>query len=342
MDKRGSGLADVMRWTHQSGGNATFAPTEDANGFVASLTARDLDPDPITGTVDPGEIEHFVSNLMPVVIDGDVYVAPSSAVSRHEVYDAHPDVVLPPFAFDVDRLFTFVKPNQQGSPFRQHISGEPVVCAFAELVNDAASERIAVQLLNSVVLGWARTRGLCTDGRRLWFPRSDAGPHEVTYRARIREATRTVTKPNVSRASGEVRYWEHEALRFAFRRYEDTWTLQLVTTFVFTTDGFEKLLRGPKVGPLATRRMARDYNSQVQNDLFFWRWVLTDGQTDARLDQAVIVRGSFLSRDVVDAPAATGPLGSAGNLDDIDVDDISDEVAEIAAGQGEQASDESQ
>ena len=332
MDKRGSGLADARRWTKQAGGDATFGPTTDGDGFVASLTARDLDPDPITGTADPGEIEHFMSNALPVAVNGSVYVAPSAITSRREIYDAHPNVAVPAFAFTPGQLATFSAPSADGSLFAAHVVGEPAIHDAKALVSSVEGQRLLTQLLNSAVLTWAKRRELCSDAssRRLWFPRSDDGALEVTYRGRVREATRTVTKPNVSPATGVVRYWEHEALRFAFRRLGDAWVLQLVPTIVFTTDGRSTLLRGPKVGPLATRRMAHDYNPQVQNDLYFWRWVFANGASSVCLTDSVQLQATFAARDVIDAPPATG--GLAGD-DDAPADDIADEVAQIIAEQ---------
>jgi hypothetical protein len=335
MDKRGSGLADVRRWTRQSGGEASFAPTEDHESFVASLVSRDLDPDPVTGTADPGDIEHFVSNALPIVLEGDIYVTPSPVSSRREVYDAHPNDTVPAFAFDSGSLLTFARPDRPGHMFSSHVSGTSVPRATAEFATRPDAERLLVQLLNSVVLSWARRRGLLSDARsrRLWFPRSDEGAHVVTYRGRVKESTRTVTKANISQSTGAVRYWEHEAIRFAFRRFADDWVLHVVPTIVFTTDGYGTLLRGPRVGRLATRRMARDYNPQVQNDLFFWRWVFV-GEDDAnRLDDAVVIRSNFLARDVVDAPAATGGLGA--DDDHEPDDDVADEVAQLAASHDE-------
>lgn len=342
MDKRGSGLPDVRRWTRQSGGEATFAPSEDGTRFIASLVARDLDPDPITGTADPGQIEHFVSNTLPVMISGDVYVTPSPVTSRREVHDAHPDDAVPAFAFDRGSLLTFADPAGRGEIFAPHVFGVTTATPATDLLGTPEGERVLLQLLNSVVLSWARRRGLHSDagGRRLWFPRSDGGACEVKYRARVREATRTVTKPNISRATGEVRYWEHEAIRFAFRRFATDWLLHVVPTVVFTTDGYSTLLKGPKVSPLATRRMARDYNPQVQNDLFFWRWVFVGEGQGARLDDSVAIRSTFLARDVVDAPAATGGLGAEDDQEP--EDDVADEVAELAATQGEETEPEAE
>jgi hypothetical protein len=335
MDKRGSGLADVRRWTRQLGGEATFTPSDEDAEFRVQITARDLEPDPVTGTADPGEVEHFLSNALPVVIAGPIYARPSLVSARREIYDAHPGEPVPPFAFGPLGLLTLVPSDQEGSVFADHVEGEQRLYGSSELASTADGERLLVGLLNSVILTWARRNELCRDprSRRLWFRRSDDGAREITYRARVREATRTVTKPKVSAATGKIRYWEHEALRFAFRSFGDSWVLQLVPTIVFTTDGHDDLLRGPKVGPLATRRMARDYNPQVQNDLFFWRWVLTSGEPVGHLDDAVHLQASFIAGDVIDAPHATGGLGADEDENPF-VDDVAEEVAELASSQG--------
>ena len=334
MDKRGSGLADVRRWTRQLGGEAAFAPTDEGTSFRVVITARDLDPDPVTGTADPGEIEHFISNVLPVVLDGPIYATPSLVDSRREIYDAHPGEDVPPFAFGSLGLLTLVPTDTADAVFSGHVEGTQQVLDPGELANMPDGERLLAALLNSVVFSWARRNELCRDprGRRLWFPRSDKGAREITYRARVREATRTVAKPNVSRTSGKIRYWEHDALRFAFRRFGDSWVLLLVPTIVFTTDGHDDLLRGRRVGPLATRRMARDYNPQVQNDLFFWRWALARGEPMAHLDDTVKLHASFIAGDVVDAPHATGGLG-ADEDEEAFAGDIDDEVAELASDQ---------
>jgi hypothetical protein len=334
MDKRGSGLADVRRWARQAGGDASFGPSEDGARFVASLTTRDLDPDPVTGTADAGPVENFLANVLPIEIRASVHSADTHAAFRSEVYDAHPGEALPAFAMRPGRLFTFGDLAGGTSPLARDIVGEVETVAIESLCADPDRERLLVQLLNSTLLVWARHRGLRSDAgtQRLWFPRDEEGAREITYRARVREATRTVTKPKVSQRSGAVRYWEHEAVRFRFRRYRDQWLLHVVPCFVFTTDGFGTLLKGPRVGPLATRRIARDFNPQVQNDLFFWRWVFAEGNTETPLDNGTVwVRGEFLSRDVLDAPAATGGFGRAEEDVREDAEDISDEVAAVAA-----------
>jgi hypothetical protein len=106
---------------------------------------------------------------------------------------------------------------------------------------------------------------------------------------------------------------------------------------VFTRNGHRELLSGPRVGPLATRRAARDFNPQVENDLFFWLWVLTAGEGIAFIDDgAVSIRPGFVSCDVVDAPSPIG-AGEQGEGNEVpddgleETDELTEEIAAIAA-----------
>lgn len=335
MDKKGSGLVDVVRWTRQAGGEAVFGVSDGDRTFVASLRARDVDPDPETQTAS-ADVEHFTANVLEIEIDRPIYSAATKLACRRDVYDKHPAVLLPPFAIQPGRLTTFA--DLALGPLATDVVGQIDCAAARAMSDDPDSERVLVQLLNSAMFSWAHTRGLRNhpSSHRLWFPRDEDGAREVTYRARVREATRTVTKPKVSSSTGKVRYWEHQALRFSFRRYGDTWALHLNPCFVFTRDGRSDLLTGPRVGPLATRRSARDFNPHVENDLFFWHWVLSgDEKTMTLADGAVVLRPGFVSCDVVDAPSAIGVASSdddGAEVSQILVEgDLSEEIAAMAA-----------
>jgi hypothetical protein len=114
--------------------------------------------------------------------------------------------------------------------------------------------------------------------KRAYFPRTDKGSREITYRASFRQATRTVTKALISKKTQRVIYWEHEAFWFGFEMFAGTWALRILPGYVFTTDGDRALLYHKRVGALATKKAARDYNQQVLNDLVFWAWTLSEGQ----------------------------------------------------------------
>jgi hypothetical protein len=100
-----------------------------------------------------------------------------------------------------------------------------------------------------------KARGLAVDKKRkrAYFPRTEAGERPVPYQARLRRATRVVTKPVVSRTTQKIRYWEHKAFYFSFECLADTWVLQILPGYVFTTDGRYDPLNSQRVTALATR-----------------------------------------------------------------------------------------
>jgi NAD-dependent SIR2 family protein deacetylase len=302
MDKAGSGLADVHRWTRQAGGEATFGTSEDGASSVATMTARDVALDETTGTADPGQLERFSVNALEIEPPPIIHTARTKYRQHGMVYRAHPDVSFPPFALTRGGMAasfeTFDGPLAKvGGPTGTSLPA-------------ADDERLTVELLNAELLSWARDRDLHfhRPSLRLWFGRAPEGALEITYRARVREATRTVVKPQLASDGERVRHWLHEAVRCSFKRYGDVWVFHLLPTVVFTTDGYGRLLKGPKVGPMATRALARDFNPQVQNDLYFWRWVFCGDEAEAALGP-ITIRASFPTSQALDAPTAVGGFG---------------------------------
>jgi len=86
-----------------------------------------------------------------------------------------------------------------------------------------------------------------------------------------------VAKPFVSRATGLVSFWEHKALSIKPEQAAGVWFFSLLPTYVFTLDGLARPIDRDRIGGLATRRAARDYNPSVRHDLEFWVWVLSRG-----------------------------------------------------------------
>jgi Putative ATP-dependent DNA helicase recG C-terminal/SIR2-like domain len=330
MDKAGSGLADARRWARAAGGDAEFAPAEENTAFVAALRGRAEQPHPVTGTADPGVVERFLTNVLPVSIESAfLQNALCPKVRAAEILKAHPAGAIPAFFLHEGRLWTFSDLADKSNALKGYTYGQPTRVPLRELLDDGSRERLFVQLLNRMLFGHAASLGLAVyrDKRRLWFPRLDEGPRTVTYRARVREATRTVTKPLPRRRDGQRR-WEHESVAFSFRRYGQDWALHLVPGWTFTHDGVDHFMRGPRVAALATRRAARDYNPQVSNHLYFWLWAVTRGQDSASIDpfgDAVNVGGRFITLETTDMPGAV-----AGFAPEIAVqDEVSREVAEL-------------
>jgi hypothetical protein len=134
--------------------------------------------------------------------------------------------------------------------------------------------------------------------KRCYFGRTEEGPKEITYQASFRQATRTVTKPVISKRTGQVLYWQHESMSFGFERFSTEWALRILPSYVFTKDGRYRFLHHSKIGALATRKAARDFNMQVYNDIVFWTWVLAEGKDSFDLnladDVAISIRGLLL------------------------------------------------
>ena len=106
---------------------------------------------------------------------------------------------------------------------------------------------------------------------RAYFPQNDNNSRSIEYQARVRRATRTVVTRKKNR-------WEHQSFWFRFEHFVDTWTLVMLPSYVFTSDGRRNLLEQKLVNRLSTSRQSRDYNNIIHNDLVFWTWILSSGQ----------------------------------------------------------------
>ena len=343
VDKAGSGLADVRKWSDLNHGGVTFGPARNNSVFVATLHARPERPDPVTRTADPSEgTDVFTSNLLPVRIEGTVHRAETEVDNIWDILNAHPREELPPFVLTRrGELITFTDLRDRTNPLFEHVTGVVSRHPAREMHGESDEERLLVQLLNRSLHRHARSIKLevVPWDNRIYYPSDNDEPRKITYKARVRDATRTVAKPIRARASENIRFWEHQAMRFQFRRFGADWGLLLVPGWVFTTDGCRDILRGPRVGPLSTRRAARDYNPNVLSHLHFWAWTLCQGASEVTLPGgAVQLNGGFLSRQVAGSP----PAGEEDDLVDqnVDFDDLSDELSELADEQRREHDDE--
>ena len=140
---------------------------------------------------------------------------------------------------------------------------------------------------------------------RAYYASLDGTPREISYRSTFKQSRRTVAKPIVSRSTGKTVYWEHKAVYLRFEQFGEAWALTLLPGYVFTLDGETRPIASEKIGPLSTRRAARDYNPTVLHDLVFWSRMLADGHDDLvfvhALNDAILFHGAFdLWREGID------------------------------------------
>lgn len=340
MDKAGSGLADVQKWVNENEGKVIFGPKANNSIFDVEIFRRPEAVDNVTGIATPLVVTaRYLSNLLELSAWPEtVYHASTTARKSIDVWKERGNISLPAFILADTRLYTFADLNDSSNPLCGKFDPYDVqVKSTIDFMIGEEGERRFVRLLNQCMYRYLNTQGLIVDHKRqrAYFPRSDAGPREITYQARLRRATRTVTKPIISKTTQRVRYWEHEAIRFGFERFGNAWVLHLVPGYVFTVNGSFKLVEGPRVGPLATRRAAHDYNQQVHNDLIFWLWVLAQGTDHFLLNtdspQNIEVRAQYAScmvRDVVSTSSAA-ELDIARKLELAEVEEELDELITI-------------
>lgn len=285
MDKKGSGLGDVVRLVADNGGQVDFGPNADNTAFKVTIYSRPEAVDEVTGTATPLVVAtKFAVNLLEVLeMPAQVWFGETVATRVKDVWVKTDTNWLPPFIIDPPYLISFYDLREKNNPLREHINVESIEGrSLGDFFVGPDGKNHLVWLLNESLYKHFEYRGLIVDKKRkrAYYPRTNAedGRRLMTYQARLRRPTRTVTKPIISQANGRTRYWEHESFSFSLEQFEDSWALHLVPGYVFTTNGITGLLDGNRVNKLSTKRASRDYNSQVHNDLVFWAWVLAGGE----------------------------------------------------------------
>ena len=137
------------------------------------------------------------------------------------------------------------------------------------------------KLLHDSISEHLRAIGLVVDEdrRRAHFPRGEELNRKLTYRARVKRATRTVVKARTKRNSDDVIYFEHKAFTYSISPFGVQWGLLINPGYVFTRDGWQKYIGRERTNILSTKRAARDFNMNVLHDLAFWMAWLS-GETE--------------------------------------------------------------
>jgi len=333
IEKKGSGLPDVHGAVTRSGGKLHFGPVDESNAaFTAVIFGRKEAVDEVTETAAPATNRStYYTNLLEVV--GLPPIAWSSVINE-VVYRGETKRPAPFVRRGEGRILTFANLEDPTVPLSRLVVPETIERVEIETyLIPRADSRELVALMNNCLYRALTERGLVVDRdrKRAYFPRASDGPHEIRYQASFRQATRTVTRPFISRRTQRVVYWEHEAIWFGFERFKRTWALRILPGYVFTMDGREELMDHLRVGALATRKAARDFNQQVLNDLVFWSWVLASGRDsfDIATGGTPISVLAGLASCQIEVPAeADMPFNPQRTKLDFDIENLEKEIAE--------------
>lgn len=281
MDRRGSGLSDMLLATVNNNGLLTFGPTTDNRSFVVSMQARPESIDEITNTAMPlveGTVR-YSTNLIPIIsMPTTVWHAGTTAKRNADFYKSATGLAVPRGWVSDGRFYSLYDLEALATasltPFDQ---GDIETLGFDELRALPGGEAICLKLMHDLVFEHLRAKGLQIelDRRRAYFGRGEEPELKVSYQARVRKATRTVVKARMKRDSGQVAYYEHKAFSFSLMTFGSEWAMVLAPGYAFTRDGVRLPIGRDRTNSLSTRRAARDFNSSVQQDVAFWVAVIS-------------------------------------------------------------------
>ncbi|PVY43679.1 ATP-binding protein [Pontibacter virosus] len=276
MDKAGSGLSDVYRWMNENESTVTFGPSQDNETFEVTLYGRQDIVDSLTKTASPLKTTtvKYAANILELVnIPQQIWSASSTCSSKKEIWKALSDKWHPQFVYYGGRVWTFFDLNQRNSPLKSVIDFGTVEVYDLEDFISIENGKLFTQLVNLNIEEHFSSLGLRIDKKRhrAYFPRlKEEGSRTQSYQARFKKATRTVAKPRTSLSTGKILYWEHQAISYKFEKFGHSYGLFINPSYVFTIEGWKKLLASDKVNKLSTKKAARDYNMTVLNALIFW------------------------------------------------------------------------
>lgn len=289
MDKAGSGLPDVLREAANNLNRIRFGPTDGNNRFIATITCRPeaLHVDAQTRTAKASAGDHrYAANLLRVA-EWPQSIWRIGTIEAPRDVNKLDRVGADPFGCARGWIWTFASKGSSGGKrlFDLAIENEVEEVPVERFLTDRDSPSVVPALLNRALAIRLERLGMMVrfePGRmRAYYTSMDGSPREISYRSTFKQARRTVAKPIVSRSTGKVVYWEHKAVYLRFEQFGEAWALTLLPGYVFTVDGETKPIASEKIGPLSTRRAARDYNPTVLHDLVFWSRMLSDGHDES-------------------------------------------------------------
>lgn len=233
--------------------------------------------------------ERLFSNLLRLQkLPQKVWSAPCQAKRREDIWK-HIKGFTPPFIIASQRIFTFSNLEDKNCIFRDYCDTENIIWESSKILwKDEARYRHYIQLLNQTLSNHLRKSRIRYEKKfgRFYFV---INPDEIRteYKERWfnivtgRTSSRTVAKYY---EYGYDKFWRHLAANLSFKKIGQSWFLQIIPKYFFTTDGIIPF-NTSKVGSYTTRKKAQETNQHVRNHVLFWSDVLAGLNS-----QAVVAR----------------------------------------------------
>lgn len=358
MDKEGSGLPDVLREAANNLNSVEFGPSKDNSNFEATLRCRPeaLEIDAKTLTARPQQAELRYSPNLLQVVSWPQSIRKLGTIATPKQLGETQAAGAPPFGAAGEWLWTFLAADEALHPALDRIclSEESHEVPIQDLLSHPQAWAMVPRLLNAALGRYLQALGMTLKfeaGRvRAYYASDEGKPREISYKSAFKQAKRTVAKPIVSRTTGKLIYWEHKAVSLRFEPFGNTWALSMLPGYVFTADGVAMPIASDRIGPLTTRRAARDYNPTVLHDLVFWaRMIARGAETDFLVPLSAAPDGpqllvaamvpTFVFQDVVQAGVSIASESSATLTEELEA--LQDEIEQaITEGEENEAADQ--
>ena len=189
MDRRGSGLSDVLERCRANGGDVRFGPTTNNTHFVVEIFPRPEAVDAVTRTAIAAGREQvrFAANLLTVVKMPRTIWHVGVTDRSMETVSRTAGAVLPPAYVEGGRLFSFHDLTAFNSQLRSLGEGDIESLTLEEFLKLPAGDRALVRLLNLALAEHLESRGLIVERQRqrAYFPKEAQGERQVSYQGRI-------------------------------------------------------------------------------------------------------------------------------------------------------------
>lgn len=153
--------------------------------------------------------------------------------------------------------------------------------SFLEWLIDTDKKRVVVSLLNKEMIHYCINHGLYyfKNKNKFFYPCEDSTVRYETWISKSgRKSTRQVAnKAYASQLNQSVYY--HHCFDGSFIEIDDTdFCYQIVPSFLLTTDG-KKPISSFEAGTFITRLAYSQYNDKYLNNILFWRYKLSEGES---------------------------------------------------------------
>lgn len=241
-----------------------------------------------------GAKERLYSNLLTVKKLPDLITfAPTDYISREEVFaeakrvSSKSKLFIAPFFIKENKLYTIDDLRNPQCSLRRFCDATGINDASAEAwAKDPVKRGDLIYLLNQLFGLHSRECGLAYNSKykKTYFPRKNKKDKVFHRKWHNVRTGRNVTPRIVVKhyQYGKARFWRHTAVNVSFRLIGESWYLQIIPQYFFTSDG-EDPSPGELVGPFTTGIKSQERNLKVLNDVLFWSDVLSKGKHEIEM-----------------------------------------------------------